>query len=177
MKLLVLDIDETLVFGTEDSLEREPDFIVGPYSIYKRPGLDEFLASVRSLFQIAIWTSSTKPYADEVVPNIIPKDLELSFTWSRERCTRRFDSELYEYEWAKNLSKLKRVGYKLEDVLMVDDTPAKLSNHYGNLVRVKPFFGDDSDTELHRLAAYLPSLADVPNVRNIEKRYWRSKSD
>lgn len=34
MKLLVLDLDETLIFGTERELERPCDFSVGPYFVY-----------------------------------------------------------------------------------------------------------------------------------------------
>lgn len=68
---------------------------------------------------------------------------------------------------------MKRRGYPLERVLIVDDTPKKLDRHYGNLVRVKPFEGDPSDTELFGLIEYLPTLADAANVRSIEKRDWR----
>jgi len=173
MKLLVLDLDETLIYATEDPLERKPDFEVGPYSVYKRPGLDEFLAEVSQHFQLAVWTSSTRLYAEPIVAKIFSLDAELRFVWSRDRCTRTFDPELQEHEYAKNLSKLKRQGYSLEHVLMVDDTPTKLSNHYGNLVRVEPFLGDPTDSELFHLANYLPTLAHVPNIRSVEKRYWR----
>ncbi len=85
----------------------------------------------------------------------------------------RFDPEHQDYEWTKNLGKIKRRGYRLEQGLMVDDTPAKLAKHYGNLVRVKPFFGDLADQELFRLGEYLPTLAKASNVRKIEKRFWR----
>lgn len=58
---------------------------------------------------------------------------------------------------------------------MVDDTPAKLARHYGNLVRVRPFVGDQGDTELQQLGDYLCTLAGVPNVRAVEKRFWRKE--
>lgn len=173
MKLLVLDLDETLIHATERRLDRAPDFHVGPYAVYKRPGLEQFVSVVRQHFDIAVWTSSTRLYALPVVENIFPQDLDLKFVWARERCTMRFHPELHEYEWAKNLSKLKRKGFDLAQVLMVDDTPAKLARHYGNLVRVRPYFGDLADGDLDRLGVYLPSLADAPNVRRIEKRFWR----
>ena len=175
MKLLVLDLDETLIYATEQNLEREPDFEVGSYAVYRRPGLADFLAEVSAHFKLAVWTSSTRAYAEPVVANIFPPEIELKFVWARERCTRRYDHELHHEEWAKNLSKLKRIGYALEQVLMLDDTPAKLSQHYGNLVRIKPYFGAVEDQELWHLARYLPTLAAVPNVRAIEKRFWRSE--
>jgi RNA polymerase II subunit A small phosphatase-like protein len=175
MNLLVLDLDETLVYATEGYLDRNPDFEAGSYAVYKRPGLDQFLSTVRAYFDLAVWTSSNRLYADFVVPNTIPSDIELKFIWSRERCTMRFDPERHDYESVKNLNKLKRRGYRLEQILMVDDTPAKLAGHYGNLVRVKPFFGDLDDRELFQLSKYLPTLSETKNVRKIEKRFWRNQ--
>ncbi|MBB4128472.1 RNA polymerase II subunit A small phosphatase-like protein [Xanthomonas translucens] len=176
MTLLVLDLDETLIHATEGCLDRDPDFEIGPYAVYKRPGLDAFLSTVSSHFDLAVWTSSTRLYAAPAVAAIFSPDADLKFIWSRERCTMRFDPEHQDYEWAKNLGKVKRRGYRLEQVLMVDDTPAKLAKHYGNLVRVKPFFGDLADRELFQLAEYLPTLAKAPNVRRIEKRFWRKSA-
>lgn len=176
MTLLVLDLDETLVHATEGSLDRDPDFEVGPYAVYRRPGLDSFLSKASSHFDLAVWTSSTRLYAASVVAAIFSPDIDLKFVWSRERCTMRFDPEQHDYEWAKNLDKVKRRGYALEQVLMVDDTPAKLARHYGNLVRVRPFFGDLADRELFHLGEYLPTLAEVSNVRRIEKRFWRKSA-
>ncbi len=57
---------------------------------------------------------------------------------------------------------------------MIDDSPEKLSKHYGNLIRVTPFAGDQSDDELQLLTQYLKSLATVPNVRLVEKRGWHN---
>jgi RNA polymerase II subunit A small phosphatase-like protein len=175
MKLLVLDLDETLIHATEAGLEHTPDFEVGPYAVYKRPGLDAFLSTMGACFTLAVWTSSTRPYAIPVVANIFPAGIELAFVWARERCTPRFDPEQQDHEWTKNLGKLKRRGHRLEQVLMVDDTPAKLARHYGNLVRIKPFFGDPADRELFQLGEYLPTLAGATNVRTIEKRFWRRR--
>jgi carboxy-terminal domain RNA polymerase II polypeptide A small phosphatase len=36
-KLLILDLDETLIHATSKKLSREPDFIVFDYFVYKRP--------------------------------------------------------------------------------------------------------------------------------------------
>jgi RNA polymerase II subunit A small phosphatase-like protein len=171
--LLILDLDETLVHATDAPLDRMHDFEVGPYVVYRRPGVDTFIRAMSMHFELAVWTSSTRLYAEPVVADLFPAGIAPSFVWSRERCTRRFDPDTHDFEWSKNLDKVKRRGYALERVLIVDDTPKKLERHYGNMVRVKPFEGDPSDTELHDLAAYLPTLADAANVRRIEKRYWR----
>lgn len=172
MKLLVLDLDETLIHAADRELERPCEFRVGPYFVYLRPGLESFLDSMARIYELGVWTASTQGYADPIVERIFPAT-KPSFVWARDRCTLRFNPDSVEHEWVKNLDKLKRKGRDLNQVLMVDDTPEKLLRHYGNLVRVKSWEGDPSDKELIQLATYLTTLADVPNVRAIEKRHWR----
>jgi NLI interacting factor-like phosphatase len=57
----------------------------------------------------------------------------------------------------------------------VDDLTENFHDAYGNLVQVKRFVGDSSDTELQKLAQYLPRLAQEPNIRKLEKRHWRNQ--
>jgi Dullard-like phosphatase family protein len=172
--LLILDIDETLVFATERPLGRMHDHIVGPYLVYKRPHLDEFLAAVHEWFDLAVWTSSGEDYAASVIDSVIPQRLQLKFLWSRERCTRRFDGELLEDFWIKDLKKVKRFGFPLERVLVLDDSAEKLQRHYGNHIRIARFEGDEFDCELKCLLPFLKTMSAVDNVRTVEKRNWRS---
>jgi TFIIF-interacting CTD phosphatase-like protein len=44
-KLLILDLDETLIHASETPLDYRSDFLVYDYYIYKRPNLDRFLAT------------------------------------------------------------------------------------------------------------------------------------
>jgi len=67
--------------------------------------------------------------------------------------------------------------YPLESVIVVDDTPRKWEQSYGNLVRVAPFFADAGDDELLHLTAYLAELREVANVRRVEKRGWRRRGN
>lgn len=172
-KLLILDLDETLIYGTETPLAREADFLVEPYYIYRRPHLEQFLNTCLNWFDVAIWTSSTKDYAVEVVAAIFENPNSLAFLWAIERCTITYDYELLVHYSRKRLKKVKRKGYALESIIAVDDTPQKWSQSYGNLVQVKPFEGDETDYELLRLLIYLDKLRNVQNIRTVEKRSWR----
>jgi TFIIF-interacting CTD phosphatase-like protein len=174
--LLVLDLDETL-FADEAGLPRDADFTVGPYAVYRRPHLDEFLTAVARHYTIAVWTSSTALYASGICAQIFPATLAPApaFVWARDRCTPRRDLENDTWTHAKHLSKLRRRGYDLRRVLVVDDSPEKHRRNYGNLVRVAPYFGDEGDDELPRLAAYLAAIAGEPDSRRLEKRFWRSR--
>ncbi len=174
-KLLVLDLDETLIHARQVALDRAEDFRVGPYFIYRRPHLDRFIERVRAHFDLGVWTASGSAYAEPIVDRIFPAG-SLEFVWSHRRCTLVNDWTTGGYETVKNLAKLKRRGYRLESVIAVDDTPSKYARHYGNLVTVREFLGDAADAELPLLADYLIELAEVANVRTIEKRGWRLRA-
>jgi len=173
-KLLILDIDETLVHARVTPLERDEDFCVGEYFIYRRPGLDAFVAAMLEAFDVAVWTSSGESYAEQVLQRIFPAGA-LKFVWSSRRRTTHRDWETGEPLSIKNLTKLRRRGYALETVIAVDDTPAKYLKSYGNLVTVREYVGDPADDELPLLARYLHTLLPVENVRAIEKRGWRER--
>jgi RNA polymerase II subunit A small phosphatase-like protein len=170
--LLILDLDETLLYASERPLDRDPDLVVISYHVYFRPGLAEFIRHVASLYRLAVWTSASRPYALEICSSIFA-DVQLEFLWASERCTIQWDHENGSVCGAKRLHKVKKKGYPLERMLVVDDSPEKHLKNYGNLVRVLPFEGDASDKELELLSEYLVTLATCTNVRKVEKRAWR----
>ena len=173
--LLILDLDETLVLGLEEPLVRPPDFSCGAYSIYKRPGVHEFLDAIRNDFDIAVWSSATEAYVRCIVKEIFGNSYPLSFVWSRNRCTLRMEPGGSQIQCLKDLKKVRRKGYRLERVLMIDDDAACLSRNYGNLIRVGHFSGDPSDNELYMLLRYLKSLPKTEDVRLVDKRGWRHR--
>jgi TFIIF-interacting CTD phosphatase-like protein len=73
------------------------------------------------------------------------------------------------------MSKVRKRGYDLKKVIVVDDSPEKWRNSYGNLVRIKPFFGEIDDNELKRLIIYLERLNSTENIRKTEKRNWQNR--
>lgn len=174
--LLILDVDETLIYAAEIPLDRKADFILGRYHVYRRPQLDTFLRACQTKFQIAFWSSSTSDYLAGILHRILTDDLQPDFVWGRERCVRRYDPELQEECFVKDLQKVRRLGYELARVLIVDDTPAKVQRNYGNAIYVSPFYGDAADGELSELSEYLVRLAEVADVRRIEKRGWKKRS-
>ena len=175
MKLLILDLDETLIHATEKPLEREADFITELYYVYKRPYIERFLKFCFENFLVGVWTTAGEEFAKIVVKNLFPNNYYLQFLWSHIRCTRKYDPEIMKSYYIKNLAKLKRKRYRLEQIIMLDDTPQKLENNYGNLVRVNEWLGDTSDRELLYLMAYLAELKEMKNIRKVEKRGWQNR--
>ncbi len=111
-----------------------------------------------------------------MVEEIFPDNYPLQFVWSSERWILHFDSETQQRYQLKNLHKLRRRGADLRRVVCVDDSPEKHLKNYGNLIRVPEYCGEPVDDTLLRLLSYIETLADVPDVRRIEKRAWRSHS-
>lgn len=171
---VLFDLDETLVFATEKALGRAPDFHVGPYAVYLRPGVRDFLSNCVDRFHVGIWTSSGEEYAQAVVARLFRDPTRLVLSWSRSRCTSRYHPEFQHTYWIKDLKKLKPLGIPLERVLIVDDSFEKAQRNYGNWVPVHPYEGDAEDRELGRLFPFLVHLGSVPNVRTVEKRGWQT---
>ncbi len=171
--LLILDLDETLVYANEKPLDRPWSFTAGGYYVYQRPHVGTFLLESLSRFDLAVWSSAGRDYVVQVVENLFEEPRHLKFVWTRERCTLRFDSHSGAHFALKDLKKVKRAGYDLSRVIVVDDSPEKLGRHYGNHVRVAPYGGEPEDDELMVLLPYLERLDSLEDVRPVEKRGWR----
>lgn len=173
--LLILDLDETLLYATTKRLDYVPDFLVGEHYVYGRPGLKEFLDSLSHGFRVAVWTSSVENYAKHMVNHYFPEALHLEFLWARDRCITKVDRATKEAYWLKDLKKVKSLGFSLDEVLMLDDRPCRVERYEDNHILVTPFVGQPGDRELDALSGYLASIRDVQNVRALEKRNWRLK--
>lgn len=173
-KLLILDIDETLIYASPSPLERQHDFVVGNYFVYTRPYLRDFLRFCFQNFNVGIWTSSTELYAEKILQEIIEVPELLKFVFCRSRCVRKFDFKNYEDQYIKDLRKVKKLGYKLEEIIVVDDTPSKFQRHYENLVIIDEWLGCEKDSELLHLQTYLLYLNGLTNIRKEKKRLWKN---
>ncbi|NQX85576.1 MAG: HAD family hydrolase [Flavobacteriaceae bacterium] len=174
--LLILDLDETLIHATETELETESDFRYAEYYVYKRPYFIEFLTEMNTYFKLAIWSSADDKYVNDIVELIKPIGIEFEFVWARSRCIPRRDYELDKYVREKRLKKVKKQGFTLEKSLIVDDSPEKTRDNFGNAIYVLPFEGKQSDNELNLLSKFLKTIKNSDNVRRIEKRGWRNKT-
>jgi len=169
--LLILDLDETLLHASDEPLEQMEDLRVDKYWVYIRPGLNEFLLHCSRYFQMAVWSSASDDYVEELVEAVVAPVVPLEFVWARSRGTFRRDLVFDEYFYAKDLYKVKRRGYDLSRVLIVDDDPQKVAKNYGNAVYITKFVGGP-DSMLSHLAPYLATLSTKPDFRRIEKRRW-----
>ena len=182
--LLILDIDETLLYATKCKLEVAEDCILSGYYVYYRPFLSEFLEYVLNNFKTAIWSSATDSYVEEIV-DWLGIGERLEFAWARSKVTIKrpkavdYSGDLNENliddtYFVKRLKKVKNLGFPLERMLIIDNTPRKSIENYGNAIYVSDFEGNKNDNELKQLKDYLETLKDVGNLRTVEKRNWKN---
>jgi TFIIF-interacting CTD phosphatase-like protein len=179
-KLLVLDLDETLIHTNENPRfhkDVQPDFsISGGYLVCLRPGVQDFLEFCFTSFrEVMIWTAGTEDYAYEVL-NKFTDPSRFVRIWDRGRCSPQQDLECFSTYWRKDIAKITRMGYDKEKILCVDDTARNFDRSYGNLIQVRPFHGDPQDTELVLLQKYLNWIGPQERIRAIDKRDWRVKT-
>lgn len=171
--LLVLDLDETIIFSTHEPLAGLPSKPLVGYHVHPRPGLGAFLERASELYDVGVWTAAGSSYGEIITKTFVEPVVKPIFTFTSKRCTLRRDWD-GDGCWisSKPLRKLRRFGYALERTLIIEDDPKKVSINYGNAIYVPPFEGQVNDVVLEHLADYLHRLHKQPNFRRIEKRGW-----
>ena len=146
---LVLDLDETLI-----SFKLEPgDENKG--TIRFRPYLDSFLQKVREKYEIIVFTSGTKDYADPLEDAI-------------EQEENYFDARLYRQHtvaYGKDIVKdISRIGRPLDKICIVENMPQNYRLQKENGILIKSFYGEDIyDTALLSLGDILMKIANEFN--------------
>jgi Dullard-like phosphatase family protein len=166
-KTLVLDLDQTLIGQSRRVIpDRAPLLAFDGVFIYKRPHVDEFLASVRERFDLFIFTASERAYADPIVRALCPFIDELH---------RLYFSSVDEID-GKLKKDLTLFNRGLNKVVMIDDNTGVHSFFPDNVILVRPWCGDVldfADTELAGLIPVLRACEEATDVRSVVRR--RSK--
>ncbi|MBC3881597.1 HAD family hydrolase [Undibacterium sp. LX40W] len=157
-RLIIFDLDETLVHATETKLSYEPNFVVEPYFIYLRPYVHELLKFTANRFDIAVWSSSSPQYVMEVTKQIFGETYPLKFAWSIEKCVQKVDAKTNSYVYVKDLRKVQSQGYIVENITIVDDSPEKIVRQPRSHLLVKPYQGECDDVGLIAVQEALETL-------------------
>ena len=181
--LLVLDLDETIIYSDYSAIPGLFRFEKYGYHIHARPWLCPFLSDIRYYYDIGLWTAADESYAEAIADIYVRPLLTPIFVWSRKRCALKRDLDRDDryytgdggFNPTKPLRKLKKFGYPLKRTLIVEDDPKKVQQNYGNAIYIKPFEGDIEDDHLKKLAKYLLDLEKEPDFLRIEKRGWSKR--
>ena len=170
-KILILDLDETLVHSSFQPLGKDknnqlikPDIFLKIffekkyYNLYvlTRPYINQFLKDMSKLFLIYIFTASVQEYANPLL-NEIDKDNIISYRLYRDNCTLTKDGK-----YVKNLNIL---NYNLKDLILLDNNPISYYFNKNNGIPIKSWHNDKNDKELIKIGNFLNFLSTVDDVR------------
>ena len=179
-KLLILDLDETLVHSDLDFLLKEKnvkyDTILHfnseeekniPLPLIIRPGLYEFLDYASENFELVIFTASDQDYADTII-NYIEKDKKyFKMRLYRNNCI-FIDPGLY----IKDL-RIFNSWKNIEDIIILDNSLFSFANQLNNGILITSFFDDKDDTFLINVKEYLEYIKNEKDIREINKESFR----
>jgi len=164
-KCLVLDLDETLVHSSFKPIPK-PDFIIPVeidrvvHHVYvlKRPFVDEFLLRASKHYEIVIFTASLSKYADPLLDKLDIHNV-IEHRLFRESCV------IHGTAYVKDM---RRIGRKLKDTIIVDNSPPSYLFQPTNAVPCASWFDDQSDTQLRDFCPVIETtLKEIDDVRKI----------
>ncbi|XP_042610256.1 CTD nuclear envelope phosphatase 1A-like isoform X2 [Cyprinus carpio] len=164
-KILVLDLDETLIHSHHDGVLRPtvrpgtpPDFILKVvidkhpvrFFVHKRPHVDFFLEVVSQWYELVVFTASMEIYGSAVADKLDNNRDILKRRYYRQHCTLDLGS------YIKDLSVVHR---DLSSIVILDNSPGAYRSHPDNAIPIKSWFSDPSDTALLNLLPMLDALS------------------
>jgi len=172
--LLILDIDQTLLFASTTPLAKPYDYQAERTWIYKRPHVDDFLHFCTAHFQIGIWTSARASYAEEIFSQVFAH-FPLTFIHSEQHCLAGRDANGQRIS-IKPLGQLSQRGFELSRILMIDDSEEKHCLNAANLILIRPYYALEDDNELFLLKWYLNIIKQHENFLSLNNQHWRQAS-
>ncbi len=155
-KLLVLDLDETLIhtsyapiLGAELKAKR------GYFYLYERPYLKEFLDHYSAEYDLAIWSASKVEYVRWIIRSTVLSNCAFVFINTRKNC-KRVVAKDGRVEYLKNLSPYIA---QYEKVLILDDTP-KMVIPIQNCIKAPEYRGGVDEFLLNEIKELNYSIQD-----------------
>lgn len=161
IRLIVFDLDETLVHATEVPLSSLDAFRVGPYFVYVRPFASELIRFCASHFKVAVWSSSSERYVEVVTEKLFGASYPVAFSWAVSKCVQKVDPKSNGYVYIKDLRKALKHGYAADEIIMIDDSPEKLQRQPMRHLCLSAFTGDPLDRELLDVIERVKAMAEI----------------
>ncbi|RWS13998.1 TFII-F-interacting CTD phosphatase: including NLI-interacting factor-like protein [Dinothrombium tinctorium] len=175
-KILVLDLDETLIHSHHDGVIRQmvkpgtpPDFVLKVtidrhpvrFFVHKRPHVDYFLDVVSQWYELVVFTASMEIYGAAVADKLDNSRKVLSRRYFRQHCTLDYGS------YTKDLS---AITNDLSSIFILDNSPGAYRAYPDNAIPIISWFSDPRDTALLNLLPVLDALRFTSDVRSVLSR-------
>lgn len=155
---LVVDLDKVILSLQHDSVKG--------WHVIKRPFADQFFKELSHYYEVVIFSDDVFPVALDIATKW---NLPVTGVLHRDFCKKKRGT------WVKDLSKL---GRKLERVLMIDHDPHAFQLQPENGLLIKPFDGDETDSELADLLDFLKAAATTPtDIRQYMQKFGGGDRD
>ena len=145
---LVLDLDETIIHSMKLNF--------GNY-FFLRPGTIELLKELSHFYEIIIFTSSPKEYADDILDKI-------------DSYGNLIAHRLYKYhvlfEKGKSVKKLELIGRDLNKIIFVDNLKCNAKYNMKNLYLIPTWTDDIYDSEIYKLKHKLKYIYESGKFNN-----------
>ncbi len=173
---LVIDLDETLIHSDFDNelkenyqkilqFTHEGETIM--FSLFVRPGLQDFLNYIKERFEVVIFTASRKEYADCILNYLDPENNIISHRLYREDCI-----SIKNKIFIKDLRIFR--NRTLNKLILIDNSFYSFSNQPSNGILITSYYDNPRDKELYNLKKYLQNLyeSNPGDVRDFNEKVF-----
>ncbi|XP_066923652.1 CTD nuclear envelope phosphatase 1A-like [Clytia hemisphaerica] len=172
-KVMVLDLDETLIHSHHDGVARPtvkpltpPDFVLKVtidrhlvrFYVHKRPHVDYFLDVISQWYDLVVFTASMEQYGSAVTDKLDRNKGILNRRYYRQHCKVDIGG------FSKDLTV---ISPDLSKVFILDNSPSAYRGNPDNAIPIVSWFADPSDTALLNLLPILDALRFTNDVRSI----------
>ncbi|KAF3331406.1 NLI interacting factor-like phosphatase [Carex littledalei] len=124
--------------------------------VLKRPGLDELLRAAKiASFEVVIYTRGLSEFAGPIIDMLDPTEEFITHRLYQNACTNMHRKDLV------------TTGRKLDRSVIIDDNPRKHVKQWSNAIAVRPFLGDQSDTDLINLLKFFEVERNFTDLRQL----------
>ena len=144
---LVIDLDETLIHNL--------NLPFGHYFLV-RPGVFELFEKINKIYEIVIFTASTKRYAYSIINKIDSKN-NVEYVLHKKYIA---------YEDGKPVKKLDMIGRDINKIIFVDNLEINAKYNKKNLYLISSWYNNVYDDEIYKLQEKLIKIANSENYKN-----------
>ncbi|XP_076365232.1 CTD nuclear envelope phosphatase 1A-like isoform X2 [Tachypleus tridentatus] len=175
-KIMVLDLDETLIHSQHDGVIRNmvkpgtpPDFVLKVtidrhpvrFFVHKRPHVDYFLDIVSQWYELVVFTASMEIYGAAVADKLDNNRGILRKRYYRQHCT---------VEYGSYTKELLAITEDLSNIFILDNSPGAYRAYPDNAIPIRSWFSDPTDIALLNLLPILDALRFTSDVRSVLSR-------